>query len=571
MSFVLLDRKWGQPAFGTASGTVTWGVADYSGLDFDSSQYSLADFDDALRSAFRTWENTSGIDFEYTSVVGNADVSVTVAALPGSTIGRATSDFYLLSGTDQMVSAVIELDSLEEWSPYGQTALNFFAVAVHEIGHVLGLDHNLDPAQIMHPVVSKSELGAGDAAGARFIYGPRTEEALAENLLGSFAQDVLFGEGGNDTLIGGGGSDVLVGGAGADNLLGGDGDDLLVGETTNPRDFYAAQVFRLYGVALGRDPDGQGHDTWTNQLSVGASLSSVAAGFVTSTEFQNTYGAMSNPAFVEALYSNTLGRAPDSGGFASWTNALNNGLTRHDAVAGFSESAEYIAFSDAASTAFTTSARMRDYADDVFRVYDGLLERSPDVGGLSTWTETLVSGTNLTAVLSGFLSSIEYQSQFGGFSNAEFVARLYETSLGRTGSASEVNSWSALLDNGVTRSQIANAIIDSNEARGESLPMVDEYFRSSAVSELNDVIDSGMGDDLLIGGLGADVFVFHAAETGSDVVADLDPWDVVQMDGYAFSDLSEVPELLRQDGDDVVFESGNQVITFLDTQLSDFA
>ena len=48
MPFVLLDRKWGQPDFGYASGTVTWGITSYSGLSFDSSEYSVADFDEAL-------------------------------------------------------------------------------------------------------------------------------------------------------------------------------------------------------------------------------------------------------------------------------------------------------------------------------------------------------------------------------------------------------------------------------------------------------------------------------------------------------------------------------------------
>ena len=46
-------------------------------------------------------------------------------------------------------------------------------VVLHELGHVLGLDHVVDPAQVMHPslVSSPAAWGAGDLAGLRLL-GP---------------------------------------------------------------------------------------------------------------------------------------------------------------------------------------------------------------------------------------------------------------------------------------------------------------------------------------------------------------------------------------------------------------
>lgn len=103
----------------------------------------------------------------------------------------------------------------------------------------------------------------------------------------------------------------------------------------------ASEVARLYDTTLGRLPDAAGLAGWTTALNTGATLASVAAGFVASAEFQATYGALSNAAFVSALYGNTLHRAADAAGAAGWTATLNAGTSRAQVVVGFSESAEH--------------------------------------------------------------------------------------------------------------------------------------------------------------------------------------------------------------------------------------
>lgn len=200
-------------------------------------------------------------------------------------------------------------------------------------------------------------------------------------VLGSDGSDTLYGEAGRDILSGGKDKDLLTGGAGDDTLDGGEGMD--VASFSGSRSSYeltqagsswsissaaegtdvlmnierlqfsdrtvaldisgnAGQAYRVYQAAFNRTPDNDGLKFWIAQMDSGASLSSVAAGFVGSTEFQTLYGAnATNEQFITKLYSNVLHRAPDQGGFNFWLAALNsNNVDRVTTLAQFSESPE---------------------------------------------------------------------------------------------------------------------------------------------------------------------------------------------------------------------------------------
>ena len=105
----------------------------------------------------------------------------------------------------------------------------------------------------------------------------------------------------------------------------------------------AAEIARLYDTVFGRLPDVAGLSYWLGQLTSGVqTMAQVTQAFITSPEFLATYGALTNAGFVQALYQNTLHRAPDNAGLTYWTSALVTGAnTKATVVYSFADSAEH--------------------------------------------------------------------------------------------------------------------------------------------------------------------------------------------------------------------------------------
>lgn len=101
-------------------------------------------------------------------------------------------------------------------------------------------------------------------------------------------------------------------------------------------------IVRLYYAVFDRTPDDGGRDYWVGQYVAGVSLERIATEFMVSTEWTSTYGTVDDPAFVELLYGNVLGRTPDGPGAEYWMGELARGVERSTILTGFSESAEFV-------------------------------------------------------------------------------------------------------------------------------------------------------------------------------------------------------------------------------------
>lgn len=107
---------------------------------------------------------------------------------------------------------------------------------------------------------------------------------------------------------------------------------------------YSDSVVRLYSAGLGRDPEQNGFDFWINEYTSGRwSFSEMAAFFVTSPEFNASYGALDQDGFIRQIYRNVLGREGEAGGVAYWNSQMTAGVSRATVLMRFAESPENIA------------------------------------------------------------------------------------------------------------------------------------------------------------------------------------------------------------------------------------
>ena len=94
---------------------------------------------------------------------------------------------------------------------------------------------------------------------------------------------------------------------------------------------------------LGRLPDAAGLAAWRDAVERGAAtLAQVADALVESAEFRARYGDLDDRGFAEALYRDTLHRAPDQAGLDHWTEALHRGAGRAEVALAFAECAEHV-------------------------------------------------------------------------------------------------------------------------------------------------------------------------------------------------------------------------------------
>lgn len=299
-----------------------------------------------------------------------------------------------------------------------------------------------------------------------------------DQLTGSVGADTLFGGAGNDVLDGGGGVDTAVYSGprrwyaatstsvsstaeGQDTLISIEALRFVDGVLTFDPNSQAAQVMRLYDAALDRLPDASGFEAVLDLMERGQSLQQLANLFLSSAEFQQRYGGLSNQAFVEQLYRFTLNREGDAQGIQARVAQLNAGASRADLLVGFSESAEHRQLTQGALNQGLWVAD--ENALRIARLYDATFDRLPEAGGLAAWTAQLNAGVGIVQIAEAFAASAEFQSRYGGLSNQAFVEQLYRFTLNREGDAAGVRAWTEVMNAGATRAQMLATFSESAE------------------------------------------------------------------------------------------------------------
>jgi Ca2+-binding RTX toxin-like protein len=199
----------------------------------------------------------------------------------------------------------------------------------------------------------------------------------------------------------------------------------------------------------------------------------------------------------------------------------------------------------------------------VFRLYQATLGRAPDAGGLLAWSGALANGRPYLDVVSGFVNSREFQARYGATTDAQFVTLLYGNVLGRAPDPGGFAAWTGALGRGMTREQVVQGFAQSREFTAAMADDIRAWFRARP----DDRLEGGPGRNVLVGGIGSDTFVFDRADRGNHAVADLEPWDVIELNGFGYATPAAAMAHMTQTEWGVVFADQGTRILFADTAL----
>jgi len=209
-AFNIDGKKWptGEIEFyvkmnGTAASGSAWNAAFAAAMNDWTTQTS---FNFILREEYRDpcdRDGLNSVDFRNDlcgSAFGNNTLAVTLAKFEAAILGEP-----IIVETDIVIDKNNELDVYDgRLIRFGMKSLDFRRIALHELGHAIGLEHESDNAAIMAPSIGNLDrLQADDIAGAEKLYDGAINCVVSELAFGSFSNAL----GANDCKV----SELLYG------------------------------------------------------------------------------------------------------------------------------------------------------------------------------------------------------------------------------------------------------------------------------------------------------------------------------------------------------------------------
>ena len=135
-----------------------------------------------------------------------------------------------------------------------------------------------------------------------------------------------------------------------------------------------------------------------------------------------------------------------------------------------------------------------DWIGEVYRLYGATLDREPDGPGLDSWVSLLRNGAGLEQVAGGFTGSQEFQDKYGSLDDTGFVTLLYNNVLHRAPDPGGLANWVNSLGTGATRTSVVVGFSESAEYKGNEQGALGAFVQNSVPWDAN-VLDGGGGSD----------------------------------------------------------------------------
>jgi hypothetical protein len=191
---------------------------------------------------------------------------------------------------------------------------------------------------------------------------------------------------------------------------------------------------------------GDDHVAWTTtDASATTDTNNLNDAFVRSTPFLSTFETV--PAYVNHTLTRFTGSAP----------AAVAGPTVTRIRAGAAAYTWTVSLADAPAFA--------DKRAPVIRLYWAYFKRRPDLGGLNFWINRYRNGARLVDISQEFAKSSEFRNKYGNTTPEQFVTLVYQNVLERNPESGGLAYWAKKIRTGTPRGQVMTNFSESSEGR----------------------------------------------------------------------------------------------------------
>ena len=144
---------------------------------------------------------------------------------------------------------------------------------------------------------------------------------------------------------------------------------------------------------------------------------------------------------------------------------------------------------------------------------------------------------------------------------------LYNNVLKRGPDSGGLSGWLALMAGGMKRQDVVTGFSESDEYKNNTAAPLKAFMRTT-MTIWADTLNGGAGDDVLFGGRGANTYQFDQTAPGSDTVLGFEIWDSLTLVNFGYANAASATSHMTQNGADTVFADQGETITFKNAALA---